>query len=62
MHEPMNAGREASVRTTLLELVGAVTDSGSSDAETVAVLRHWMDGGRLSLHEGARGWPHTRAR
>ena len=47
--------RVACVRTTLLELVLAVAESASSDAETVAVVMHWLGkGSPRALRCGAR--------
>ena len=48
------------LRTTLLELVAAVREAASSDAETIAVVTHWLDHGRvLSLSEPAERPAHA---
>ena len=48
------AAPEASLETTLLELVWVLTEVTQDDAEVVATLRHLVRTGRLRLTGGFR--------
>jgi hypothetical protein len=43
------------VNVTLLELVGAVTDAASSEAEVIATVAHLVNSGAVRLRGNFRG-------
>ena len=46
--EPINL-KSGTIRTTLLEVVNAVSESADSDREVVAVIHHLLASGRMRL-------------
>jgi hypothetical protein len=42
-------GAQALIRTTLLDVVTAVSEAANSDREVVAVIHHLLESGRMRL-------------